>query len=118
MKVEVLFSMTSKELIEAISSYENYIKIKGIDEDVVNAYVMACGTAYKEDIEYGKQVSARAKEIIEQFIGNLTGANSWELEKYAFANKTNYEILDKLYDVLLVEAQNYNVDSGFRYLVS
>ena len=108
--------MVSKELENAIQSYENYINANGIDENVISAYVMACGTAYKEDIEYGKQVSARAKEIIEQFISDLTGGNSWELEKYAFANKTNYEILDKLYEVLLLEAQNYNVDSGFRYL--
>ena len=108
--------MVSKELENAIQGYENYINVNGIDENLINAYVMACGTAYKEDIEYGKQVSARAKEIIEQFISDLTGGNSWELEKYAFANKTNYEILDKLYEVLLLEAQNYNVDSGFRYL--
>ena len=32
--------MTSKALIEAISSYENYIKIKGIDEDVVRHLVL------------------------------------------------------------------------------
>ena len=108
--------MVSKELENAIQSYEDYINANGIDENVINAYVMACGTAYKEDIEYGKQVSARAKEIIEKFIHDLTGADSWELEKYAFANKTNYEILDKLYDILLIEAQNKNVDSGFRYL--
>ena len=108
--------MVSKELENAIQSYEDYINANGIDENVINAYVMACGTAYKEDIEYGKKVSARAKDIIEQFISDLTGGNSWELEKYAFANKTNYEILDKLYEVLLLEAQNYNVDSGFRYL--
>ena len=113
--MEVLF-LASKELQNAIQGYENYINANGIDENVINAYVMACGTAYKEDIEYGKQVSARAKEIIEQFISDLTGGNSWELEKYAFANKINYEILDKLYEVLLLEAQNYNVDSGFRYL--
>ena len=115
--MEVLFLfMVSKELENAIQGYENYINVNGIDENLINAYVMACGTAYKENIEYGKQVSARAKDIIEQFISDLTGGNSWELEKYAFANKTNYEILDKLYEVLLLEAQNYNVDSGFRYL--
>ena len=108
--------MVSKELENAIQSYENYINANGIDENVINAYVMACETAYKEDIEYGKQVSARAKEIIEKFIYDLVGADSWELEKYAFANKTNYEILDKLYEVLLYEARNKNVDSGFRYL--
>ncbi len=108
--------MVSKELENAIQSYENYINANGIDENVIDAYILACQTAYKEDREYGLKVSARAKEIIEQFIYNFVGADSWELEKYAFANKTWYEILDKLYEVLLVEAQNMVVDSGFRYL--
>ncbi len=108
--------MASKELQDAIQGYEGYIKQNGIDEQVIDAYIMACHTAYKDDREYGLKVSARAKEIIEQFIYNFVGADSWELEKYAFANKTGYEILDKLYEVLLVEAQNMVVDSGFRYL--
>lgn len=108
--------MVSKELENAIQSYENYINANGIDENVINAYVMATQTAYKEDREYALKVSARAKEIVEQYIFNLTGGNSWELEKYAFNNKTWYEILDKLYEILLVEAQNKVVDSGFRYL--
>lgn len=108
--------MVSRELQEAIQSYENYIAANGIDENVIDAYIMACGNAYSSDVDYGKKVSARAKEIIEQFIYNLVGADSWELEKYAFANKTWYSVLDKLYEVLLLEAQNKNVDSGFRYL--
>lgn len=108
--------MVSKELKNAIQSYENYIISNGIDENVIDAYVMATQTAYKEDREYALKVSARAKEIVEQYIFNLTGGNSWELEKYAFDNKTWYEILDKLYEILLVEAQNKVVDSGFRYL--
>ena len=108
--------MISRELQEAIQSYENYIAANGIDEDVIDAYIMACGNAYSVDVDYGKKVSARAKEIIEKFIYNLVGADSWELEKYAFANKTWYSVLDKLYEVLLLEAQNKNVDSGFRYL--
>ena len=108
--------MVSRELQEAVQSYENYIAANGIDEDVIDAYIMACGNAYSSDVDYGKKVSARAKEIIEQFIYNLVGADSWELEKYAFENKTWYSVLDKLYEVLLLEAQNKNVDSGFRYL--
>ena len=108
--------MASLELQNAILNYEKYITANGIDEQVIDAYVMASQSAYKEDREYAFGVSARAKEIIEQFIFNLSGGSSWELEKYAFANKTWYEILDKLYEVLLVEAQNMVVDSGFRYL--
>lgn len=108
--------MASQELQQAIDGYENYILANGIDEQVIDAYILACQTAYKEDREYGLEVSARAKEIVEQYIYNLVGADSWELEKYAFYNKTWYDILDKLYEILKVEAQNMVVDSGFRYL--
>ena len=97
--------MVSTELQNAIQGYENYINTNGIDENVINAYVMACGTAYKEDIEYGKQVSARAKEIIEQFISDLTGGNVWLLEKYQQDNDTApYEVLEKYYEVLKLES--------------
>lgn len=108
--------MASLELQQAIDGYENYISANGIDEQVIDAYILACQTAYNEDREYGLEVSTRAKEIVEQYIYNLVGADSWELEKYAFYNKTWYDILDKLYEILKIEAQNMVVDSGFRYL--
>ena len=103
---------------KTIENYENYILANGIDDDVIDAYIQSAEVLLngRKDIEYGLKISARAKDIIEQYIYNSTGANSWELEKYAFENKTWYEILDKLYRVLLIEAQNKVVDSGFRYL--
>lgn len=107
----------SKELIQAINSYENYISEHGIDEQVIDAYCQATSAAFGEkDIPYALTVSARAKELIEQFVINLTCGNVWDLEKYSFVNKTQYDIVNKFYDVLLLEAQNKIVDSGFRYL--
>lgn len=107
----------SKELIQAINSYENYISAHGIDEQLVSAYCQATQAAFGEkDIPYALTVSARAKELIEQFVMKLTGGSVWDLEKYSFANKTQYDIVNKFYDVLLLEAQNKIVDSGFRYL--
>lgn len=110
--------MASSELIRAVESYENYISSRGVDEQAIEAYVMAVDTALNQekDREYGLMVSARAKELIEGFIVERTGGTPWDLEKYSFANKTNYSILDKYYDVLLSEAKNHVVDSGFRYL--
>jgi phage terminase large subunit-like protein len=101
-----------------IQEYEGYILSNGIDRNVIDAYVRASEVMLigKKDREFGLKVSARAKEIIEQYICSTTGATSWELEKYAFDNKTWYDILDDLYRVLLLEAQNMVVDSGFRYL--
>jgi predicted phage terminase large subunit-like protein len=107
--------MTSKELIEAISSYENYIKIKGIDEDVVNAYLLATKTAYREDVEYGKKVSARAKEVIREFITIKTGGTFEQLEEYSQINKQSFEIIDTYYEILREEAL-YLLDSYALYI--
>lgn len=103
---------------KAIQEYENYITRKGIDRAIVDAYVEAsniilCG---RKDREYGLSVSSRAKDILSQYVFNTTSGSLWDLEKYAFENKTWYEILDKNYEILLVEAQNMLVDSGFQYL--
>lgn len=110
--------MASQEIQNAIQSYENYISANGIDESVIDAMIEACKVAYQteKDIPYALKVSARTKEIIENFVLNLTGTDIWGLEKYSFENKVKYEIIDKFYEVLLLEAQNKIVDSGFRYL--
>lgn len=108
----------SLELQNAVKNYENYIQVNGIDEQVINAYVDASTVAIKteKDIPYGLQITKRAKEIIEQFCIKNAGGTIWDLEKYAFANKTKYELIDKFYDVILLEAQNKMVDSYFRYI--
>ena len=110
--------MASQYLIDTVRGYENYISQNGIDEQVIDAYIMAVGTAITEekDVEYGLKVSARAKELIINFVADMTGGTVWDLEKFSFKNKTWYEILDKYYDVLKYEAQNKIVDSGFQYL--
>lgn len=110
--------MASREIQKAIQSYENYISDNGIDESVIDAMIEACKVAYQteKDIPYALKVSERTKEIVEQFVLNLTGTDIWGLEKYSFENKVKYEIIDKFYEVLLLEAQNKIVDSGFRYL--
>ena len=110
--------MASKYLKETVQSYENYIEKNGIDEQVTNAYVDACSVAIngEKDIEYGLQLTKRAKDIIECFCKYKTGGTIWDLEKYAFENKTNYDLIDKFYEPVLLEAQNMIVDSYFRYL--
>ena len=110
--------MASQSLISTVNSYENYIKKNGIDEQVINAYVDACSVAIngEKDIEYGLQLTKRAKELIEGFCTAKTGGTIWDLEKYAFDHKTTYELINKKYEVLLLEAQNKIVDSYFQYI--
>ena len=108
----------SEELKRAVSDYENYISAHGIDESLINAYVQAVQVAFlsEKDVEYGLKVSKRAKSIVEQFVFNRTGGTIWDLEKFSFANKTYYDILDRFYDIVLMEAQNKIFDSYLLYL--
>lgn len=110
--------MASHSLISTVNSYENYIERNGIDEQVINAYVDACSVAIngEKDIEYGLQLTKRTKELIEDFCTAKTGGAIWDLEKYAFDHKTTYELINKKYEVLLLEAQNKIVDSYFQYI--
>ena len=84
----------------------------------MNAYIEACKVAIngEKDIPYGLQLTKRSKGIIERFCIERTGGTIWDLEKYAFNNKTNYDLIDKFYEPVLLEAQNMVVDSYFRYL--
>ena len=110
--------MASENLKQTIQGYENYIQAHGIDETVIEAYVEACSVAInnEKDTEYGLQLTKRSKELIERYCLAQTGGTIWDLEKYAFANKTSYDLIDKFHSVLLLEAQNKVVDSFFRYI--
>lgn len=109
--------MASKELITTVQGYENYIAVHGVDEEVINAYVMASQSAIltEKDIEYGLKVSKKAKELINSFVENMTGGSIYDLDSYCNLNKTNYEILDRWYDVLKLEAPHL-FDSYLLYL--
>ena len=110
--------MASNYLMQAVKEYENFIQVHGIDEFVIDAYLEACKVAIngEKDIEYGLQLTKRSKCIIERFCIDKTGGTIWDLEKYAFDNKTRYDLIDNYYEPVLLEAQNKVVDSYFQYI--
>lgn len=110
--------MASQSLISTVKGYENYIERNGIDEQVIDAYIEAAKVAVngENDIMYGLRLTDRSKGIIERFCMERTGGTIWDLEKYAFANKTYYDLIDKYYRPVLVRAQNQQVDDYFQYL--
>ena len=110
--------MASSSLISTVNGYENYIQVHGVDEQVMDAMEEAARVAIltEKDVDYGLKISSRAKQLAEQFIFQSTGGTPWDLEKYSFQNKVSYEILDKYYGILLLEAQNKVLDSAFQYL--
>lgn len=93
---------------KTINEYEKYIARRGVDRDVINAYcdaseIMLVG---RKDREFWLKVSGRAKELIEQYVLKETGGTIWDLDSYCNQNKTSYDILNKYYDVLKLEAQH------------
>nr|DAM78923.1 MAG TPA: Terminase [Caudoviricetes sp.] len=113
-----VFYLASDYLINTVNGYEDYVRRQGIDEQLLEAYKQAIYfSMYKDrDNDYGVKIAGRVKKLYEKFIFDTTGGTSWDLEKYAFKNKAKYQILDDLYEVILVEAQNKNVDSYLRYI--
>ena len=107
--------MASREIQKAIQSYENYISDNGIDESVIDAMIEACKVAYQteKDIPYALKVSARTKEIIEQFVLKLTGTDIWGLEKYSQESNQQYDLINKYYDILKMES--YYMFESFIY---
>lgn len=98
--------LASQNLKDIIQEYENYIDMHGINMNVIDAYIQATMTAIKSenDIKYGLKLSARTKNLIESLVLELTSGSIWDLDSYCNINKVKYEILDKYYEVLKLEA--------------
>lgn len=109
--------MASKELINTVNQYDNFIKTHLVDESVISAYVEACKVAIngEKDIEYGLQLTKISKGIIEQFCMKQTGGTIWDLEKYAQEHNTPYDLIDKYYELLKLESY-YNFESFMYYM--
>lgn len=109
--------MASIELQKTIQGYENYINRHGIDEDAVNAYSEAVKWAFynDKDKEYGLKLSKIAKELINKFVMQTADGDIYALERYAQQNKEQYQILNKYYEILKMQAA-YNVKAFFEYI--
>lgn len=110
--------MASRELIKAVSEYDKFCLTHKLEENTIHAYMLASQLAIREekDLDFGLKLTNKINQMINYYIKRETGATRWDLEKYAFKNKTSYSIIDKYYDNLLLEAQNKKVDSAFQYL--
>lgn len=113
--------MGIKEAVKYVESCENHIRTHGITNQLVEGYVGIAKNLLIEEpnhVDYALKVSARAKDVLEEAVRQRTNGayDLWGLEKYAFANNTQIEIVDTNYEILLLEARRLQVDSYFRYL--
>ena len=110
--------MASKELQNAINGYENYIERHGIDEEVVNAYVLVAGKALvvEKDVEFGLSVSEKSKKLINKFLLKQADGDIWALERYQQDKETTpYNLVDQYYNLLKYEAE-YRFESFMLYM--
>lgn len=99
--------MASKELQNAVAGYDNYIEKVGITQEVADAYAISVFWSVEKDndIEYALKIAPKAKELIEFVVRQLTdGGTIWDLDSYCNKNGVNYEILEKYYSILKIEA--------------
>lgn len=110
--------MASQELKISVSNCENYIEQNGITDEVINTYVLAvdCAINKEKDVAYGLELSARVKELIETFVRQTLDWDVWQLERYCYENDKSFNILEKYYEILKLEAQNKVLDSYLLYL--
>nr|DAL50372.1 MAG TPA_asm: Terminase [Caudoviricetes sp.] len=100
--------MASKQLINAVNGYENYIQRKGVDEQVIDALLKACNVSIRteKDVDYGLTITERTKALINEFTQKNAGGSIWELERYAQNHdiKGGYKLVDQFYEVLRLES--------------
>lgn len=112
--------MPSETLQRAVNSYESYIERMGVDDKVIESYLMACNTALidEKEVSYGLGLTTKVKGYIEAYVRKLTqGATVDGLEVYCYDNSVWYQIIDHYYTLLRFEAP-YRVDSFFSYIES
>ena len=109
--------MVSKELENAIRSYEDYINANGIDKDVTSAYVEAVKWAfYKDkDIETGLTLTQKAKSVLNSHIIKTAGDDIFALERHSQQYGEGYDELNWYYDILRMQAP-YDVKAFFEYI--
>lgn len=110
--------MENGRLERALIQYNAYIDKFGIDERIMDAFVILCRVAYKgeKSIEDAKIISARTKELLNEWVRiDTKGGDLNALEIYCGQNNAMYHYIELYYEVLELEAP-YLVDSFFRYI--
>ena len=110
--------MASENLRKYVDDGKKLIQENGLQDSYLKGLTEALRTAFEveKDIEFARELGNYLKTTINSEIKRLTGADFWALEKYCFANKKSYKILDDYYNVLLIEARNMVLDSYLMYL--
>ena len=92
-------------------------KKEGITDQLADGYVKLVNMLMFEEnkVDVALELSARVKGYIEDYIIKRTGADFWALEEYCQKNAVSYAIIDRMYELWLMESY-YMFESFIFYL--
>lgn len=109
--------MPNQQLISYVSEIENYIQQYGVSLEAVEKLRDASDVAInsEKDIEYGLQISAKAKKYCEELVKNTTGMSMFEVDELCKKQGATIRELEVWWQILKLEAPHL-LDSYLLYL--
>ena len=100
-----------------LHSYDRIYKKDGLTDEIADGYVKLVNLLMFEekDIEQALLLSDRVKGYINDTIKKQTGGDFWKLEKYCQEHACSYAIIDRMYELWLLESY-YLLESYIFYL--
>ena len=100
-----------------LHSYDAMYKKEGMSDKLADGYVKLVNMMmFEEDkVAEALELSARVKGYIADFIKERTNGDFWRLEDYCQKNACSYQLVDRMYELWLMESY-YNFESFIFYL--
>ena len=89
----------------------------GLTDELLSGYVGLVNNIMftQKKVDTALELSARVKGYIEDYIKKSTGGDFWALEKYCQENAVSYQVIDRMYELWLMESY-YLLESFIFYL--
>lgn len=100
-----------------LHSYDRMYEKGGLTDEIMDGYVKLVNHIMftEGDVEKALELSHRVKGYANEYIENSTGGDFWALEKYCQEHAVSYQIIDRMYELWLMESF-YNFESYIFYL--
>lgn len=100
-----------------LRSYDRMYNKEGLTDELADGYVKLVNLLMFEEkkIDTALELSARVKGYINDFIKEKTGGDFWALEAYCQKNNTSYHLINRMYELWLLESF-YMFESFIFYL--
>lgn len=89
-----------------LHSYDRMYNKDGLTDELLSGYVGLVNNLMftEKKIDVALELSARVKGYVEDHIKKTTGGDFWALEKYCQQNAVSYQVIDRMYELWLMES--------------